>query len=157
MEDQLWKLFFDNLHTIFFPEEWIAADLSMSKMELLALFLLTRQDERMMSQLADAMNIPMSTATGIVSRLVKGEYVQRLQSEENRRVVTVCLTPKGRQVVSRFRQSVSEFASKAEALLTQEEKQVLFGIVDKVLVLMKNPDNAPDSAPAVPVQKISIE
>ena len=156
MEEKLWDLFFNNLHAIFFPEEWIAADMAMSKMELLCLLLLSRQDEQMMSQLADHLHIPMSTATGIVNRLVKQDYVLRLQNQENRRVVTVQLTPEGKKAVEQFKKIITEFSGRIESSLTAEEQQVLFSVFAKILGLLEKPEKA-EAAATKPIKRITIQ
>lgn len=66
-EDALLDLFIDNLRKFFYPEEWIKIDLTLSKTELLALLIVDRHGEIIMSQIADYVRVPLCTATGIVN------------------------------------------------------------------------------------------
>ena len=54
-----------------------------------------RLKEATMGQLSDHMNFPMSTATGIVDRLVKKGYIERGKSDSDRRIVVITLSEKG--------------------------------------------------------------
>ncbi|MFC1492759.1 MarR family winged helix-turn-helix transcriptional regulator [candidate division KSB1 bacterium] len=48
-----------------------------------------------MRDISNMLNIPNSTTTSIVDRLVKNNIVQRTRTEEDRRVVFISLTEKG--------------------------------------------------------------
>lgn len=53
-----------------------------------------------MSDFAQQLNLPLSTATNRVERLVKLGLASRGRSESDRRIVEVSLSPKGRQLVT---------------------------------------------------------
>ena len=60
---------FENIQTLFFPEELVSLDRKLPKMELISLLLVERRGETIMSSLAAYLNVSMSTATGIADRL----------------------------------------------------------------------------------------
>jgi DNA-binding MarR family transcriptional regulator/YHS domain-containing protein len=51
----------------------------------------------MMSELAEACGMALSTMTGLVDRLEKKGHVRRIRSEEDRRVVHAEMTPRGKR------------------------------------------------------------
>lgn len=53
-------------------------------------------EERTMTEIARRLNVTVGTLTTMVNRLVKKEYVERISSEEDRRVVKIILTKKGK-------------------------------------------------------------
>ena len=132
--EEFYDFIFQHLRHIVFPEEWLAIDITMSKQELFTLMITERLKEATMSQLSDHMNFPMSTATGIVDRLVKKGYIQRDKSESDRRIVVVSLTEKGEAFVQRLKTKLLDYIKRAYDTLESEEKQYLFRILDKIFV-----------------------
>lgn len=157
--NELVDLFIDNIKKLFYPEEWIDIDLSFSKSELFALLILDRHKEIIMSQIADYISIPMSTATGVVDRLVKNGYLKRERSESDRRIVVIRLTDKGQELVDKFKKTLFKYIELINSNLTDEERNILFKVFFKVLNILnktneeyKDTDIANDK-----VKKIDIE
>ncbi|AET68319.1 transcriptional regulator [Desulfosporosinus orientis DSM 765] len=123
----------DNLKKVFFPEEWIQLDLSVSKTELLAMLIVDRHGEVIMSQISDYLNAPLSTTTGLVNRLVKCGYLQRERSDEDRRIVTIQLTDKGKTMMRELKATLESYLERINTLLSAEERQVLFKIIMKIV------------------------
>ncbi|MTI71006.1 MAG: MarR family transcriptional regulator [Firmicutes bacterium] len=130
----------DNMQRIFYPEEWIDIDLKLSKSELFAMLIVDRHGEVIMSKIADNVNVSMSTATGIVDRLVKKSYLKRERSESDRRVVVIKLTKKGTEVINALKESISHYINVVYNSITDEEIKVLNGIILKVIEAV-NKDN----------------
>ena len=63
---------------------------------------LNQNGPALMSELADFMDIPLSTATSLVNRLVEKKQVVRQRSEEDRRIVRVHLTLAGKKLSERM-------------------------------------------------------
>lgn len=133
LADQLLDFMLKHFRTLMFPEEWIELDLALSKSELFAMLLLDRQDDMPMSQIAEQAGVPMSTATGIINRLVQHGFIHRGTSESDRRVVVIRLTEQGRELVLQFKSRVSEYLQVIERALTPEERGQLFAIATKVV------------------------
>ncbi|RNC29775.1 MAG: hypothetical protein AWM53_00393 [Candidatus Dichloromethanomonas elyunquensis] len=123
----------DNMHKVFFPEEWIRLDLTVSKTELLTMLVVERYGEVIMSEIADHINAPLSTTTGLVNRLVKNRYLQRERSEEDRRIVVIRLTEEGRTIVREFKQVITSNLKRINEILSEEEQETVFRIVMKLI------------------------
>ncbi|WP_052090727.1 MarR family transcriptional regulator [Desulfosporosinus sp. HMP52] len=141
-QEKILDFVLDNLKKVFFPEEWIRLDLSVSKTELLAMLIVDRYGEVIMSQISDYLNAPLSTTTGLVNRLVKNGYLQRERSEEDRRIVTIQLTDKGKTMMRELKATIESYLERFNALLSAEERQLLFKIIMKIVneLSRKDPD-----------------
>lgn len=53
-------------------------------------------EKKMMSEVAKNLDITVGTLTVVVNKLVKKDYVQRFKSEDDKRIVLIGLTKKGR-------------------------------------------------------------
>ena len=157
--DEFYELIFDYLKRFAFPGEWLAVDIAMSKQELFTMMILDRLKEATMSQLADQMNFPMSTATGIVDRLVKKGYLERSRNETDRRVVVTVLTEKGREFAEKIKSLVFTYAQRAFDALDEEERETAFRIIDKVIASFQkyNEETRQTDAEKSKVRKITIE
>ena len=156
MDDKIWDLFFENIRKILFPEMWLIVDSSISKMELVTLLLLWKNGDTIMTQLADSVNIPMSTATGVVSRLTKKGYTERFADETNRRIVTVRLTQKGIDTAESMRLTFIKYWDIFTNILTDDEKKTIFSLIVKVIDLLGKTENE-NIDEEQPIKKIEIE
>jgi DNA-binding MarR family transcriptional regulator len=59
-----------------------------------------------MTDLSKALHISKPTVSGIVDRLVKGGYVQRFRDNNDRRVIHLALTHKGRSIAFKLRKII---------------------------------------------------
>ncbi|MCE5285435.1 MAG: MarR family transcriptional regulator [Pelosinus sp.] len=154
---ELYDFILDNIQKIMIPEEFNAIGLSISRLELLALSLVARQDEPMtMSNLAQAMAVPMSTATGIADRLVKKGLLKRGGLPQDRRIVTVSLTGTGCELVHDLQKNIHSFLNRIRAVLSDEEFQQAIGLVKKVISGLQTEKNMSDQALAQR-KKITVE
>ncbi|NLI97275.1 MarR family transcriptional regulator [bacterium] len=55
-----------------------------------------------MNELALALGVSKANITGLVDRMVRARLLERMRSDEDRRVVFVTLSPKGRRVAQRL-------------------------------------------------------
>lgn len=136
-ESNILDLFFDNMRRLLFPEEWIALDFSVSKIELITLLIVDRRGKIIMSEIADFIRVPLSTATGVINRLVHNELLQRERSESDRRIVTVYLSEKGQQMADAFKNTLSTYTSLLEQNLTDDEKQLLYKVASKIFDILE--------------------
>jgi len=70
--------------------------------------LITVEEERVcnITVLAKRLNVSPPTASGLIDRLVKREYIKRGHSCSDRRIVEVSLTTDGKAVVKKFRNNI---------------------------------------------------
>lgn len=156
---ELFDALFDSLRKLLYPEEWISIDLYISKSELLTLLQVDRSGEIIMSQIADYINIPMSTATGLVERLVKKGYIERARNESDRRIVTIRLTDEGKKLAGEMKQTINGYIQLIYDALTDEERKLLFGIFAKIgaILTKKAEERGTVKEGGTPLKKIEIE
>ena len=84
--------------------------------QFLILNSLEKEDEARMTDIARAMGVTTAAATGIVDRLVKSAYTQRVYDAQDRRIIKIRLSLKGRELVQRInkqkRQNIIEVFGK---------------------------------------------
>lgn len=129
------KLMFQAMQGLDMPE-WIGSDMTMPQFKILFL-LYTHGWMRMGGTekepgIAFFLGKNISTATGIVDRLVEQGLIKRKEDPDDRRVVVVGLTDKGQEVCDTFMQFGWQHAERMFARLTNEELE----IVAKAQVLM---------------------
>jgi DNA-binding MarR family transcriptional regulator len=101
--------------------------------ELRVVIFLGRSGPSIMRQIADHLGLAMSTATGIVDRLVQKELVRRERPDENRRIVKVELTDKGRQVHQwHFKEHV-KFSRGILQSLNEADQEALMVLMSKII------------------------
>lgn len=137
-----------------FEPALLSLDQALPKLDLLALLMLQRRGEATMSELAGDLGAPLSTATGIGTRLERRGLIRRERHEADRRVIMLQLTPKGQELASGARAQVDQLLAKVHAALTPEELTQLLGLVQKVLLALQ-PSPASGAKPAL--RRIPIE
>ncbi len=85
-----------------------------------------------MKELADAFKLPLSTATGLVDRLVEKHFVCRDRSDEDRRIVRLSLTSSGKEIAALTKQKSIIFAKIFLDPLTTVEKRILVELFKKI-------------------------
>ncbi|TEB07915.1 Transcriptional repressor MprA [Pelotomaculum schinkii] len=140
--DELYEYILDNIQKVVFPEELIRLRLSLSVFELLALMMSEKYQAVTMSSLAQGMSVPMSTATGIVDRLVKKGLLDRGRSEEDRRVVTVSLTESGKEVIQDLKGYLYSNLDRVRAILTAEEFETALDLLRKLILGFRKEEHA---------------
>jgi DNA-binding MarR family transcriptional regulator len=123
--------------------------------EVLAVLLLQRRGEMTMSEWAEDLQAPLSTATGIGSRLVRRALVSRERLPEDRRVIRVRLTAKGRALGTRLRKHVDALVQRVQAALSDEEIGQLIVLIGKVVRAFAAA--TPTEEPAPGSRRIPIE
>lgn len=83
------------------------------------------EGEKNMTSVARALDVTTGTLTISVNNLVKKGYVNRTRSEEDRRVVLISLSGKGRKAYLHHQKFHDRMVSVVVEELTEEERQVL--------------------------------
>ena len=108
-----------------------------------ALVLLGAHGEQNVSSLADALEIHPSTATRLFDRLITKHLIERTPSTENRREVTVALSPTGRAllrtVTDRRRRELRRILTQ---LSTKDQRQLIAAFERFACASREMPDNA---------------
>jgi len=104
-----------------------------------ALHYLSRHKECPMSALAESMKLGLSSVTGMVDRLVKQNLAERRRAENDRRVVFVDISAKGRAVLKQILDQRRKFTVKLFGSLTARERSNYLNILGKLVnELLKN-------------------
>lgn len=96
-----------------------------SPQEMRVLRTIGREQCCIMSGIANAIRLSLSSATGLIDRLVEKKLVRRDRSNEDRRVVQVELTPEGKELHEASTQGRVEFARELLQTLSPAEQAEL--------------------------------
>ena len=83
------------------------------------------EEAKNMTSVARSLDVTTGTLTISVNNLVKKGYVNRVRSEEDRRVVLISLSEKGKRAYLHHRQFHDQMIGVVVEELTEEEQQVL--------------------------------
>ena len=156
--DDLINLFFENVKKLLYPQNWLQIDLQFSKSEIFAMLLINKNGEITMTELADYINSPMSTANGIIERLVKKGYIIRDRSDFDRRIVILRLTEEGAQLIDSLKEHITKYLKMVLEELSDEEIQLMVGIIYKIIHVLQNKFSAEASLkPDDNIRSIIIE
>jgi len=147
----------DKIKVLIAPETWENVLLDCTKNELLIMLLLYRYGEVNMSQIAEYVNVPLNTATGIVARMEKRELVCRERSQEDKRVMTVTFAARGREQIQTI---WSEFAYYGQLLmegLEMDEIQLIQKVLDKMVDILQKGRSGQSDVTNKRIKKILIE
>lgn len=87
---------------------------------------------RTMSEVAAKLGITVGTLTTAISNLVKKGYVKRERSEEDRRVVKIALTKRGKLAYRIHGKFHSDMVKETVQGLSEEEERVLTSALEKL-------------------------
>lgn len=100
------------------------AGFDMTMPQIRTLYFLSRGPQRM-KDISDHLMRGMPSATSMIDRLVKKEYVERVHDPSDRRVVLCRITDSGRGVLDRFsRMGTVRFEAVAESLTDSELSKI---------------------------------
>lgn len=80
------------------PPEWLTSDLTVAQLRVL--LLLHTEGPTTMRNISVSLSVAISTATGIINKLVKKNLVVRSEDPEDRRLVICSLSPAGRKLMN---------------------------------------------------------
>lgn len=83
------------------------------------------EEAKNMTSVARALDVTTGTLTIAVNSLVKKGYVNRVRSEEDRRVVLISLSEKGKRAFLHHRKFHDQMVGAVVEELTEEEQEVL--------------------------------
>jgi DNA-binding MarR family transcriptional regulator len=141
----------DHIKDLLSAKMWQNVLLDCSKNELFVLWLLFRQGEVNMTQIADYINTPLNTATGIISRMEKRQMVIRERSEQDKRIVTIRMGKKGSAQI----QTMMYYAGKVVDTFSAEEMDLFVRMLHKLIDIMAEEHQKESVKPKI--KKITIE
>lgn len=157
LEEMLFD-YIDKMKVLMSSDIWNNILLDCSKNEVFILLFAYRNSEVNMTQLAEYIQVPLNTATGVVGRLEKKGLLERQRSKEDKRVVTVTITKNGIGHITSIINEFVYYGQKIADSLSADELQLLFNILDKVInVLDTSQDERQNISKEKRVKKILIE
>lgn len=96
------------------------------------------EEARNMTSVARSLEVTTGTLTIAINSLVKKGYVDRVRSEEDRRVVLISLSEKGRQAYLHHRRFHERMIESVVEELTEEEQQILEKALAKLYVFFRS-------------------
>jgi DNA-binding MarR family transcriptional regulator len=107
-------------------------ELSKLKNNVFLINLIGFKENCTMKHVVDYLKIAPSTATGRIEKLVEDQYVIRKNSPKDRRLVELHLTDKGIEIFEELKEYHENLLKSLLNHCTQEEKEVLFGLMQKL-------------------------
>ncbi|MED3561275.1 MarR family winged helix-turn-helix transcriptional regulator [Bacillus xiapuensis] len=114
-----------------------ADQLGITTVQLKAIYKLASNPDISLGELAEKLRMTNSTASSLIERLVQIGLVERVIPPENRRVVSIHLTDKGKKILNQFQSSDSIFIKKMNDVLELPEKELSELLRLQKLVLKK--------------------
>ncbi len=151
--------YIDKFRFLLSPDQWSAAFLDYSKNEILSLLFLYRNSESNMTEIAEYINAPLNTATGVISRLEKKSMVERKRNSEDRRIVNIILTETAEEFIAKEKNVIQYYFQEIYKELTEEEKTAVLSVISKILAVFKNEKNTKEFKDTTnkKVRRITIE
>ena len=103
----------------------------LSKREFTLLVYLGENGYAIMSDVSGFLQVPMSTATGIVDKLVEKGYFMRFHSEEDRRTVMVTLGKHGKELYQYLQQQLAKMCTRILGDLTDKQQDDFVSLLEK--------------------------
>ncbi len=94
-------------------------------------------EEKTMSDVAQTLEITVGTLTTAINKLIKKEYVVRKRIPEDRRVVLVSLTKKGKLAYRLHEKFHRDMINETVYQLTEQEKKILISSLERINTFFK--------------------
>ena len=85
-----------------------------------------------MGEIKENLDTSLSTLTGIIDRMVRDGYVERERGNDDRRVVRVRMTEKGKKIFNEINKKRHERIKLVLELLSNEDQELLIGTIEKL-------------------------
>ena len=108
-------------------------DITLSKFDLVALECIFNEPNLIMTKFAKSVGIGLSTATGIIDRLIKKKLAIRKRDHSDRRVVKISLTEKGEKIFLDFQKEKEKVIEKVLRILSIKEQMDFVLITEKIV------------------------
>ncbi len=90
-----------------------------------------------MTDLSKVLSIQLSSTTVLVDRLIRQKMLRRERDDQDRRLVWVMVTPKGRKVISQILEQKRRSIKNIFRILTDRERDQYLGMISKVYSHLK--------------------
>ena len=114
------------------PDAWMGLSLTIAQVK--SLFFIDNEGSTNFRKLAAALGVTPSSVTGIIDRLVEQELVSRKENPEDRRVLLLSVTGKGKTLLANLRERRVRLMSEVLTRMSQEE---LFNLARGLAALVR--------------------
>ena len=102
-----------------------------SKRDFGLLAYLGKTGPKIMSEAAEFLNIPMSTATSVVDKLVEKNYVERFHSPEDRRIIRIRLNKNGQAIYDLLQEKLFHFGTAVLSNFSEKDQEQFIKFLSK--------------------------
>ncbi len=148
--------YIDEFKFLLFPDESNRFFLDYSKNEVFTMLFVYQKKVVNVTEIAEYINAPLNTATGVISRLEKKMLLKRSRDHIDKRVVKIQLTEEGKAFIETEKKMLEYYFKKIYVALSDEEKSVALGIINKIIKVLKT-KSTHEEGPIKKVKKITIE
>ncbi|MFA4843026.1 MAG: MarR family transcriptional regulator [Candidatus Omnitrophota bacterium] len=106
--------------------------------QFIILNFLERQGESRMTDLAKFMSVTTAAMTGLIDRLVRDGYVERVEDPDDRRIIKVRATAKGSALVRKINLQKRQMIIDIFGRLTQRDREEYLRIIMRVRDVLTN-------------------
>jgi len=134
INDQLTEIIFELSRTM---KEEMAFDSDTAQLTVLqfqTLILIKKKKTVSMSDIANQFKISLPTATVLSDKLVRENLIKRIRDENDRRIVDVSLTEKGKSLLKKAMKQRHQKINKMLSYLPSEDKKKLFNILKNLSI-----------------------
>jgi DNA-binding MarR family transcriptional regulator len=104
-------------------DAWLRLHLGIGQLK--ALFFISNRGANTTGKLADALKVTPTNVTGIIDRLLEKNLITRTGDPNDRRIILLCTTPKGDELVAELSQKCKERITELFNLLTSEDAEIV--------------------------------
>jgi len=104
-----------------------------TRIQWIALYYLNSNEEISQKDLAKKMSIKDSSVARLLDRMKKEELIERVKSEEDRRVTYIHLTEKGKEMIERLLPEGEVFSCKMLEDVSEEELEIFENVIRKMV------------------------
>lgn len=97
---------------------------------------LGREGESKMTELAHFMNVTTAAMTGIVGRLVRDSYIERIYDQNDRRIIKVKLTNEGSSIVRKICERKQQMIVKVFGKISEVDREQYLRILNQIKKIM---------------------
>jgi DNA-binding MarR family transcriptional regulator len=119
------------IHTALFLEE--TRDFQITPVQYSLLTALAEEGEMDQNTVALSIGLERTSVAEVLPRLETRDLLRRRASDEDRRVKLVCLTPKGRALLAKMRESVEHAHARTIDLLSEPEQTALLVMMARLV------------------------
>lgn len=107
-------------------------ELDITFQQFMVMRFIYQKDCPKMTDLADDLKVTMGNVTTMIDRLIKQNYLIRKDDPEDRRIVRVCLTNKGKDLIKKAAEVRKKHMEIVLNKLSKEDRNSLFRIMEKL-------------------------